>query len=149
MREAETVLSYHYFKRTNSQSARYVYQPMRHDREFFFLLSHEMFNPFYCLFEYSAVDNYTLVSDLQPLVVYRFFHINRSVPYATLANQSSQWCQSRTFELFQIHRTCLGPCDFSSVRSRLPNCLCETNLRSTRCSTCWHLATRGFCTVVS
>ncbi|OLL23296.1 putative E3 ubiquitin-protein ligase hulA [Neolecta irregularis DAH-3] len=29
-------------------------------REFFFLLSHEMFNPFYCLFEYSAADNYTL-----------------------------------------------------------------------------------------
>lgn len=29
-------------------------------REFFFLLSHEMFNPFYCLFEYSATDNYTL-----------------------------------------------------------------------------------------
>ncbi|KAG5520037.1 hypothetical protein PMAC_001113 [Pneumocystis sp. 'macacae'] len=29
-------------------------------REFFFLLSHEMFNPFYCLFEYSSVDNYTL-----------------------------------------------------------------------------------------
>lgn len=29
-------------------------------REFFFVLSHEMFNPFYCLFEYSAVDNYTL-----------------------------------------------------------------------------------------
>jgi E3 ubiquitin-protein ligase NEDD4 len=28
--------------------------------EFFFLLSHEMFNPFYCLFEYSATDNYTL-----------------------------------------------------------------------------------------
>jgi E3 ubiquitin-protein ligase NEDD4 len=31
-----------------------------HCREFFFLLSHEMFNPFYCLFEYSAHDNYTL-----------------------------------------------------------------------------------------
>ena len=30
------------------------------DSEFFFLLSHEMFNPFYCLFEYSAHDNYTL-----------------------------------------------------------------------------------------
>jgi len=29
-------------------------------REFFFLLSHEMFNPFYCLFEYSAHDTYTL-----------------------------------------------------------------------------------------
>src|SRR3569833_3035155 len=29
-------------------------------REYLFLLSHEMFNPFYCLFEYSAHDNYTL-----------------------------------------------------------------------------------------
>jgi E3 ubiquitin-protein ligase NEDD4 len=29
-------------------------------REFFFLLSHEMFNPLFCLFEYSAHDNYTL-----------------------------------------------------------------------------------------
>src|SRR5258707_1707366 len=29
-------------------------------REFFFLLSHEMFNLFYCLFEYLATDNYTL-----------------------------------------------------------------------------------------
>lgn len=29
-------------------------------REWFFLLSHEMFNPYYCLFEYSAHDNYTL-----------------------------------------------------------------------------------------
>jgi E3 ubiquitin-protein ligase NEDD4 len=29
-------------------------------REFFFLLSHEIFNPSYSLFEYSAHDNYTL-----------------------------------------------------------------------------------------
>ncbi|KAI8850426.1 hypothetical protein BC829DRAFT_425173 [Chytridium lagenaria] len=29
-------------------------------REFFFLMSKEMFNPFYCLFEYSAHDTYTL-----------------------------------------------------------------------------------------
>ncbi|RKO99313.1 hypothetical protein CXG81DRAFT_1839, partial [Caulochytrium protostelioides] len=29
-------------------------------REFFFLLSHEMFNPVFCLFEYAAHDNYTL-----------------------------------------------------------------------------------------
>ncbi|NP_001164707.1 neural precursor cell expressed, developmentally down-regulated 4-like [Saccoglossus kowalevskii] len=29
-------------------------------REFFYLLSHEMFNPYYGLFEYSATDNYTL-----------------------------------------------------------------------------------------
>ena len=29
-------------------------------REFFFLLSHEMFNPTYCLFEYSSPNHYTL-----------------------------------------------------------------------------------------
>lgn len=29
-------------------------------REWFFLLSHEMFNPLYCLFQYSSHDNYTL-----------------------------------------------------------------------------------------
>ena len=29
-------------------------------REFFFLLSHEMFNPIYCLFEFSAHDKYAL-----------------------------------------------------------------------------------------
>jgi len=29
-------------------------------REWFFLLSHEMFNPYYGLFEYAASDNYTL-----------------------------------------------------------------------------------------
>ena len=28
--------------------------------EWFFLLSHEMFNPIYCLFSYSSHDNYTL-----------------------------------------------------------------------------------------
>ena len=29
-------------------------------REWFYLLSKEMFNPYYGLFEYSATDNYTL-----------------------------------------------------------------------------------------
>lgn len=29
-------------------------------REWFYLLSKEMFNPYYGLFEYSAMDNYTL-----------------------------------------------------------------------------------------
>lgn len=38
----------------------YLYVAKPSLREFFFLLSHEMFNPFYCLFEYSAHDNYTL-----------------------------------------------------------------------------------------
>eukprot|EP00158_Paraphelidium_tribonemae_P006241 Partr_v1_DN27742_c0_g1_i1_m66988 putative E3 ubiquitin-protein ligase len=47
-------------------------------REFFFLLSHEMFNPFYCLFEYSAHDTYSLQinphSDVNPehLKYFRF-----------------------------------------------------------------------------
>jgi E3 ubiquitin-protein ligase NEDD4 len=31
-----------------------------YSREFFFLLSHEMFNPFYCLFEYSTHEKHTL-----------------------------------------------------------------------------------------
>jgi len=43
-------------------------------REFFFLLSHEMFNPFYCLFEYSAVDNYTL--QINPLSGINPEHLN-------------------------------------------------------------------------
>lgn len=50
-------------------------------REFFFLLSHEMFNPFYCLFEYSAVDNYTLQinpnSDVNPEHLNYFKFIGR------------------------------------------------------------------------
>jgi hypothetical protein len=29
-------------------------------REWFFLLSHEILNPMYCLFEYAAADNYSL-----------------------------------------------------------------------------------------
>ncbi|CAO3616607.1 unnamed protein product [Cunninghamella blakesleeana] len=43
-------------------------------REFFFLLSHEMFNPFYCLFEYSAHDNYTL--QINPLSGINPEHLN-------------------------------------------------------------------------
>lgn len=55
-------------------------------REFFFLLSHEMFNPFYCLFEYSAHDNYTLQinphSGVNPehLIYFRF--IGRTIGMA-------------------------------------------------------------------
>lgn len=37
-------------------------------REWFFLLSHEMFNPYYCLFEYSAHDNYTLQINSQSAI---------------------------------------------------------------------------------
>ena len=55
-------------------------------REFFFLLSHEMFNPFYCLFEYSAHDNYTLQinphSDINPDHLNYFKFIGRVVGLA-------------------------------------------------------------------
>ena len=55
-------------------------------REFFFLLSHEMFNPFYCLFEYSAHDNYTLQinphSDVNPEHLRYFEFIGRVVGLA-------------------------------------------------------------------
>ena len=38
-------------------------------REFFFLLSRELFNPYYGLFEYSAIDSYTVqISPLSAFV---------------------------------------------------------------------------------
>lgn len=43
-------------------------------REFFFLLSHEMFNPFYCLFERSSHDSYTL--QINPLSGVNSEHLN-------------------------------------------------------------------------
>lgn len=50
-------------------------------REFFFLLSHEMFNPTYCLFEYSSQDNYILQinpnSDINPEHIVYFKFIGR------------------------------------------------------------------------
>jgi len=50
-------------------------------REFFHLLSHEMFNPFHCLFEYSAPHNYTLqinpASGVDPEHVNYFKYIGR------------------------------------------------------------------------
>ncbi|KAI8894491.1 E3 ubiquitin-protein ligase RSP5 [Globomyces pollinis-pini] len=55
-------------------------------REFFFILSKEMFNPFYCLFEYSAHDNYTLQfnphSDVNPEHLRYFKFIGRVVGLA-------------------------------------------------------------------
>ncbi|KAJ1504214.1 NEDD4 E3 ubiquitin-protein ligase [Coelomomyces lativittatus] len=55
-------------------------------REFFFLLSHEIFNPFYCLFEYSAHDHYTLQvnpnSGINPDHLNYFKFIGRAVGLA-------------------------------------------------------------------
>lgn len=55
-------------------------------REFFFLLSHEMFNPFYGLFEYSGHDQYTLQinphSNINPEHLTYFKFIGRVVGLA-------------------------------------------------------------------
>ncbi|CAO3590031.1 unnamed protein product [Absidia cylindrospora] len=55
-------------------------------REYFFLLSHEIFNPIYCLFEYSAHDNYTLQisphSNINPEHLNYFKFIGRIVALA-------------------------------------------------------------------
>ncbi|KAJ2507674.1 hypothetical protein H4217_008737, partial [Coemansia sp. RSA 1939] len=55
-------------------------------REFFFLLSHEMFNPEYCLFEYSAHDTYTLQinphSEINPEHLNYFRFIGRTMGLA-------------------------------------------------------------------
>ncbi|KAJ3331108.1 hypothetical protein HDU76_004062 [Blyttiomyces sp. JEL0837] len=60
-------------------------------REFFFLISKEMFNPFYCLFEYSAHDNYTLQinpkSDVNPEHLNYFRFIGRVVGLAIYHNR--------------------------------------------------------------
>ncbi|CDK27351.1 unnamed protein product [Kuraishia capsulata CBS 1993] len=52
-------------------------------REFFQLVSHEMFNPFYCLFQYATIDNYTLQinpnSGINPEHLNYFKFIGRAV----------------------------------------------------------------------
>jgi E3 ubiquitin-protein ligase NEDD4 len=58
--DGEDGLDYGGLSRFVSSSSLYRSHHDDQIREFFFLLSHEMFNPFYCLFEYSAHDNYTL-----------------------------------------------------------------------------------------
>jgi len=55
-------------------------------REWFYMLSKEMFNPYYCLFEYSAADNYTLQissnSDVNPDHLQYFHFIGRVIGMA-------------------------------------------------------------------
>lgn len=52
--------------------------PLSHPREWFFLLSHEVLNPMYCLFEYAGKNNYCLqinpASSINPdhLTYFRF-----------------------------------------------------------------------------
>lgn len=52
-------------------------------REWFFLLSHEVLNPMYCLFEYAGKDNYCLqinpASDINPDHLKYFKFIGRFI----------------------------------------------------------------------
>ena len=70
-------------------------------REWFYLLSKEMFNPYYGLFEYSAVDNYTLqinpnsgVCNEDHLSYFKVFfrpQIFRQSPYNQIVLFQKQW----------------------------------------------------------
>ena len=55
-------------------------------REWFFLLSHEILNPMYCLFEYAAADNYSLQinpnSSLNPDHLQLFNFVGRFIALA-------------------------------------------------------------------
>lgn len=61
------------------------------NREFFFLLSHEMFNPDYSLFQYSHENSYTLKinpqSGINPEHLYYFKFIGRVVGMAIFHDQ--------------------------------------------------------------
>ena len=63
----------------------FIFRILMH-REFFYLLSHEMFNPSFCLFQYSAIDNYTLQinanSDINPEHLSYFKFIGRAIGLA-------------------------------------------------------------------
>ena len=58
-------------------------------REWFFLLSHEVLNPMYCLFEYAGKDNYCLqinpASYINPDHLKYFRFIGRFIAMVTLA----------------------------------------------------------------
>jgi len=57
-------------------------------REWFFLLSHEVLNPMYCLFEYAGKDNYCLqinpASDINPDHLKYFKFIGRFIAMVSL-----------------------------------------------------------------
>jgi E3 ubiquitin-protein ligase NEDD4 len=62
-----------------------------HNREFFFALSHELFNPFYSLFEFSAHNSYTLqinpVSGVNPEHLNYFKFVGRFIGLAIFHRQ--------------------------------------------------------------
>lgn len=76
-------------------------------REFFFLLSHEMFNPSYGLFQYSAHDNYTLQinpnSSINPDHLLYFKFIGRIVGSAVFHQKYLD-----VFFIGAFYKMCLG-----------------------------------------
>ena len=77
-------------------------------REFFFLISREVFNPYYGLFEYSANDTYTVQARIKRIFfriyvtkVPRFSHLNIRAPFI-LETGHARFAQPLTF----IVKTC-------------------------------------------
>ena len=60
-------------------------------REWFFLLSHEMLNPMYCLFEYASKNNYSLqinpASPINPHHLTYFKFVGRIIALALFHNK--------------------------------------------------------------
>lgn len=67
-------------------------------REWFFLLSHEVLNPMYCLFEYAGKNNYCLqinpASSINPDHLTYFRFIGRFIAIVSLSNNDKTNCQS-------------------------------------------------------
>ncbi|KAJ1342283.1 hypothetical protein BSLG_003206 [Batrachochytrium salamandrivorans] len=91
-------------------------------REFFFLLSHEMFNPFYGLFEYSAHDNYTLQinphSAINPEHLNYFKFIGRVVGLAIFHQRFLDAFFITSFYKLILHKK-ISPKDMESVDADL------------------------------
>lgn len=67
-------------------------------REWFFLLSKEMFNPYYGLFEYSAMDNYTLqINPFSGLCNEEHLNYFRYVSFF-----SFHWIENIFFNMFEL-----------------------------------------------
>lgn len=69
-----------------------LFCPLFPHREWFFLLSHEVLNPMYCLFEYAGKNNYCLqinpASSINPDHLTYFRFIGRFIAMVTLRDAS-------------------------------------------------------------
>ena len=97
-------------------------------REFFFLLSREVFNPYYGLFEYSANDTYTVQVNIVKFCAYYFFreidftknwekHVLNYL-FLFFPDIPSFCIRRQPFRLVSILWTCPRACSCSSVPFR-------------------------------